>query len=96
LTACLVTDGWATRNGRSYIGTFAATLDDEFRVRIICLDMTECQKKHHTAAEITGLLAKTVEDFDNLPAAVYGARRWVHRKEMCVIVTILGVSFIQF
>jgi len=68
LTACLVTNAWAARNGKSYNGTLATTLDDDFRARLICLDMAECQKKHHTAAVITDLLAKTMEDF-NIPAA---------------------------
>jgi len=63
LTACLVTDAWVARNGRSYNGTLATTLDDDFRARLICLEMAECQKKH-TAAVIT----KTMEDF-NIPAA---------------------------
>lgn len=39
LTACLQIDAWAGRNGTSYNGTLANTLDDNFRPRLICLDM---------------------------------------------------------
>lgn len=75
LTICLQTDAWAARNGRSYNGTLANTLDDDFRPRLICLDMVECQKKHHTAPVITGLLTKTMQDNEIPPFSVF---RTVH------------------
>lgn len=71
LTACLQT-AWAGRNDRSYNGTLANMQNDDFRPRLVCLDMVKCLIKHHTAAMITEMLAKTIEHFNIPHAAIFG------------------------
>jgi hypothetical protein len=70
VTVCLITDAWGARNNKSYNATLATTLDDNFEQQLICLDMTEYEKPHHTAAVVQGMLESTLSEARfNIPIA---------------------------
>ena len=64
LSACLITDAWGARNGKSYNAVLATTLDDDFNSQLLCLKLSEFEKAHHTAEVLADMLKDTLSYTD--------------------------------
>lgn len=70
LSACLITDDWGARNGKSFNAVLATTLDDDFVQEQHCLSLTEFESAHHTAEVLTTKLTETLSFGEyNLPVS---------------------------